>query len=240
MSLFRKKKLLWVLSLGLFVTCAGQPKSALPPEEPPPKTGGENSVSSEKPTEKPAEKPSDAGKASKKAPGKTAVAPKTRPETLSRTKKEAVPVEPERLPEGVPEKAPEIPKIKDDTTTPERILGKGRTDPAILAAFLLQSNPRVEEFADQLAQLYVEEAAVEGINHDVAFSQMLLETGFLHFGGLVSPDMYNFCGLGAIGPEQPGEIFPDPRTGVRAHIQHLKAYASEDPLKQPLVKWLNI
>ncbi|GHV71423.1 hypothetical protein AGMMS49928_23090 [Spirochaetia bacterium] len=227
MSFFCKKNFIWILSLGLFITCAGQPKSALPPEEPPPMTGGENSVSSEKSAEKPAEKPPDAGKAPKKAPEKTAMASKTRPEALSRTKKGALPVEPER--------APEIPKIEDNTTAPERILGKGRTNSAVLAAFLRQSNPKVEEFADQLAQLYVEEAAVEGINHDVAFSQMLLETGFLRFGGLVSPDMYNFCGLGAIGPEQPGETFPDPRTGVRAHIQHLKAYASEEPLKQPLV-----
>jgi hypothetical protein len=47
--------------------------------------------------------------------------------------------------------------------------------------------------------------------------------------------MNNFCGLGAIGPGQNGERFPDPRTGVRAHIQHLKAYATDEPLKQTLV-----
>jgi hypothetical protein len=64
---------------------------------------------------------------------------------------------------------------------------------------------------------------------------MCLETGFLKFGGLVKPEWNNFCGLGAIGPEQPGLIFPDPRTGVRAHIQHLKAYATNEPLKGELV-----
>jgi hypothetical protein len=47
--------------------------------------------------------------------------------------------------------------------------------------------------------------------------------------------MNNFCGLGAIGPGQPGEVFPDPRTGVRAHIQHLKAYATAEPLNGVLV-----
>jgi len=47
--------------------------------------------------------------------------------------------------------------------------------------------------------------------------------------------MNNFCGLGAIGPEETGHIFPDPRTGVRAHIQHLQAYASTEPLNQELV-----
>jgi hypothetical protein len=81
----------------------------------------------------------------------------------------------------------------------------------------------------------VEEAAIEGVNHDMAFAQMCLETGFLRFGGLVTPEMNNFCGLGSIGPGQIGERFPDPRTGVRAHIQHLKAYATDEPLKQTLV-----
>jgi hypothetical protein len=70
---------------------------------------------------------------------------------------------------------------------------------------------------------------------------MCLETGFLGFGGLVTPDMNNFCGLGSTGlpgpdglPEK-GLSFSEPRLGVRAHIQHLKAYASTEPLKQELV-----
>jgi hypothetical protein len=73
------------------------------------------------------------------------------------------------------------------------------------------------------------------VNHDLAFAQMCLETGFLRYGNLVTPDMNNFCGLGSIGPNQRGEVFPDPRIGVRAHIQHLKAYATEEPLRQDLV-----
>jgi hypothetical protein len=81
----------------------------------------------------------------------------------------------------------------------------------------------------------VDEAGIEGINHDAAFAQMCLETGFLKFGGLVTPEMNNFCGLGSTGPGQPGERFPDSRTGVRAHIQHLKAYATPEPPKQELV-----
>jgi len=105
-----------------------------------------------------------------------------------------------------------------------------------MAVFLLNVNYRAERaFVENLAILYVEEAAIEGVNHDVAFAQMCLETGFLNYGGLVTPDMNNFCGLGAIGPGQNGEWFPDPRTGVRAHIQHLKVYATSEPLKQELV-----
>jgi hypothetical protein len=105
-----------------------------------------------------------------------------------------------------------------------------------LAAFLLGINADADsEFVKQLARLYVEEAALEGVDHDVAFAQMCLETGFLRYGGLVTYDMNNFCGLGAIGPEKTGERFPTPQLGVRAQIQHLKGYATSDPLNQELV-----
>jgi hypothetical protein len=119
---------------------------------------------------------------------------------------------------------------------PSNIMGKGNISAEKLALFLLQNNPRADgNFVQTLAQIYIEEASFEGVNHDVAFSQMCLETGFLNYGGLVQPEWYNFCGLGAIGPQQPGLVFPDPRTGVRAHIQHLKGYATEEPLKGELV-----
>ena len=134
-----------------------------------------------------------------------------------------------RVMETVPEK-PVRPPI------PEYIMGKGIIQSKDMAAFLLNANPQAEKsFAENLAGLYTEEADAEGVNHDAAFAQMCLETGFLSFSGLVTPDMNNFCGLGAIGPGQNGERFPDPRTGVRAHIQHLKAYATDAPLIQELV-----
>jgi hypothetical protein len=115
-------------------------------------------------------------------------------------------------------------------------MGNGLVSPEKMGAFLIGSNPEAEkEFVEKLMSIYLEEAAIEGVNHDTAFAQMCLETGFLRFGGLVTPDMNNFCGLGAIGPEQIGVWFPNPRTGVRAHIQHLKAYATDEPLKQELV-----
>jgi hypothetical protein len=132
--------------------------------------------------------------------------------------------------------SPENAKILEIPAPPEQILGRGSIKTEQLAEFLLLVNPEVEEpFAYDFARLYVEEAAAEGVNHDIAFSQMCLETGFLAFGGLVKPDMNNYCGLGAIGPGQEGESFPSPQIGVRAQIQHLKAYATEEPPKQDLV-----
>jgi hypothetical protein len=124
----------------------------------------------------------------------------------------------------------EIPK------TPRLILGTGETGPELLSAFLAQENKNADRtFIEQLVTLYISEAEAEGINHDIAFAQMCLETGFLRFGGLVSPDMNNFCGLGSIGPGEPGEKFPSAQIGVRAHIQHLKAYATDLPLEGELV-----
>jgi len=115
-------------------------------------------------------------------------------------------------------------------------MGKGIVPAVDLSLFLLQNNARaVPGNVRMLAQYYIEEAAYEGLNHDIAFAQMCLETGFLKYGGLVKPEWNNFCGLGSIGPEQPGLTFPDTRTGVRAHIQHLKAYATSEPLKKDLV-----
>jgi len=131
---------------------------------------------------------------------------------------------------------PETAVIPEIPEAPKYIMGKGTVPEEQLAAFLLYANTGVDDdFVRQLSVYYVEEAAAEGVNHDTAFAQMCLETGFLRYGGLVTPDMNNFCGLGAIGPEQPGLIFPDPRSGVRAHIQHLQAYASTDPLNQDLI-----
>jgi hypothetical protein len=118
----------------------------------------------------------------------------------------------------------------------EYIMGKGLVPKEKLTRFLTLNNPYAKpDFAQILASIYIDEAADEGVNHDIAFAQMCLETGYLKYGGLVLPEWNNFCGLGAIGPQQPGEIFPDTLTGVRAHIQHLKAYATEEPLKSELV-----
>jgi hypothetical protein len=130
----------------------------------------------------------------------------------------------------VPENPPERPPA------PELLLGKGRVGAEQLAGFLLKNNASAEAgFVRNLAVLYIEECEAEGVNHDVAFSQMCHETGFLRYGGLVTPGMNNFCGLGAIGPEQPGERFPSARIGVRAHVQHLKGYATDAPLRRELV-----
>ncbi|WP_407426019.1 glucosaminidase domain-containing protein [Treponema sp.] len=118
------------------------------------------------------------------------------------------------------------------------LLGSGIKNAQQLTDFFVSHKSDADiEKVTRLAGYYIEEAAVEGINSDVAFVQMCLETGFLGFGNLVLPEMNNFCGLGAMDAEHPGEYFESEQTGVRAHIQHLQAYATtaEVELKQPCV-----
>jgi len=109
-----------------------------------------------------------------------------------------------------------------------------------MALFLLQNNPSLDPaFAYEISVIYTEEAAFEGVNHDIAFVQMILETGFLRFGGDVRPEQNNFGGLGAIGGGEPGLAFESTRIGVRAQVQHLKAYGCVEPLNGELVMPLN-
>lgn len=107
---------------------------------------------------------------------------------------------------------------------------------------------------EQFAQIFYEEANAEGVKAEVAFTQCMKETGFLKYGGDVLPNQYNFAGIGATGAVH-GAKFKDVRTGIRAQIQHLKAYASTSPLNNacvdprfnlvtrntaPYVEWLGI
>ena len=107
---------------------------------------------------------------------------------------------------------------------------------------------------ERFAQIFYEEANAEGVKVEVAFTQCMKETGFLKYGGDVLPNQYNFAGIGATGAVH-GASFKDVRTGIRAQIQHLKAYASTSPLNNrcvdprfnlvtrnsaPYVEWLGI
>lgn len=104
-------------------------------------------------------------------------------------------------------------------------------------------------------RIIYEEAVTEGVRPEVVFAQAMLETGYLQFGGDVKVGQFNFAGLGATGGGAEGIHFPDVRTGIRAQVQHLKAYASDEPLKQacvderfkyvvrksaPYIEWLGI
>ena len=120
----------------------------------------------------------------------------------------------------------------------DQIMGVGNASAVQLLMFLKNNNETALTNYGNLPNFYREESEIEGVNHDVAFCQMCIETGFLRFGRGVEPEQNNFASLGSANSSTTkgtGASFPDQRTGVRAHIQHLKAYASNAPLFQPLV-----
>ena len=86
--------------------------------------------------------------------------------------------------------------------------------------------PDIETFC----QIYIEEAQREGVRSEVAFAQTMKETGWLQYGGDAKITQFNFAGLGTTGNGVEGNSFSDVREGVRAQIQHLKAYASDQEL----------
>ena len=105
-----------------------------------------------------------------------------------------------------------------------------------LVEFFVSKNPSCDfKKVKRLASYYVEQGKFEGINSDVAWVQMCLETGFLKFGLLVKPEMNNFCGLGAIDKNNPGLAFATEKDGVIAHIQHLHAYGTTRKLNGKLI-----
>ncbi len=115
---------------------------------------------------------------------------------------------------------------------PTRIMTKGLLPKERMISFLWLYNDKLDiTDVEKIVDLYVKEAAIEGVNHDIAYAQMLLETGYLKYGGDVKKEQNNFCGLGATGDGVPGLTFNSVEEGVRAHIQHLKAYASTDTLQ---------
>ena len=115
------------------------------------------------------------------------------------------------------------------------IMGKAQATAQQMALFCRSKNstPQLASCSlEQLAEMFIEEGEAEGVRGDVAFAQSLHETGYFKFGGIVLPTQNNYAGIGALNGNATGQAasFPDPRTGVRAQIQHLKAYASTEAL----------
>lgn len=117
----------------------------------------------------------------------------------------------------------------------DRISGIGRASEVQLMMFLKSNNETALAQFPEIAKLYREEGAIEGINYDIAFCQMCVETNYLRFGGPIKPTQNNFAGLGSIEGTPEGASFPSARIGVQAQIQHLKAYANVEPLVQQVV-----
>jgi hypothetical protein len=107
--------------------------------------------------------------------------------------------------------------------------------PGRLSAYLQTRNPRLDPRFEGVATQYMRHGEALGLRWDIAFFQMILETGALRFGGDVKPSQNNFAGLGASGGGARGESFSDVSNGVKAHLQHLLMYAGDhidDPVAE--------
>ena len=85
-----------------------------------------------------------------------------------------------------------------------------------------------------MATIFYEEAAKENIKAEVVWAQTMKETGYFKFGGQVKIEQFNFAGIGAVDGGAAGASFPNVRIGVRAQIQHMKAYADASITKKTL------
>ena len=136
--------------------------------------------------------------------------------------------------ELVPSKTQELYYVAGDrAVSPEKMVDAFQMSGAVYPSADLAKGgaPTIDDFC----RILYEEATAEGIRPQVVFCQAMLETGWLRFGGDVSIGQFNFAGLGAVGGGASGASFPDVRTGIRAQVQHLKAYANSEPLVKECV-----
>lgn len=99
-----------------------------------------------------------------------------------------------------------------------------------------------------LAPIYWEESAKRNVRADIAYAQSAKETAFGRFGGTVTRQHNNWCGLktregGSDRDPDAHAKFINDRTGIIAHIQHLCAYAGiplDEEIIDPRYVWVKI
>ena len=123
-----------------------------------------------------------------------------------------------------------------DTGSQTAIMGTAKATAAQMEAYIKQVNPGVAQSVIDMLPLYLSEGNTEGVRGDIAFAQSCLETGnFAFSGSAVTLDQNNFCGMGVTSNGLKGNSFDTPQLGIRAQVQHLKAYASTDALANACV-----
>lgn len=117
-----------------------------------------------------------------------------------------------------------------------KITGTSVANAEQMKQYIKNRNPKVPQSVIDMIPLFLSEGKAEGIRGDIAFAQSCLETGnFTFVGSAVTLDQNNFCGMGVLRNGWKGNKFDTPQIGIRAQIQHLKAYANKEPLKQKCV-----
>jgi len=149
-----------------------------------------------------------------------------------------------------------VPSFKVHASSTTTIMGRAQlTQDQAFNYFRTRNTEKSDQAVKNFISIVWEEANLEEIKPDVVFIQIMKETNFLKFTGDVKESQNNFAGIGATGGGVAGASFKDVRTGVRAVVQHLKAYCSTEALKSscvdprftyvkrgisPYVEWLGI
>ena len=136
------------------------------------------------------------------------------------------------------------------------IMGEAAATAEQMREYVKRKNPDVAQSVLDMVPLYLSEGETEGVRGDVAFAQSCLETGnFMFSGSAVTLEQNNFAGMGVTQNGVKGLSFDTAQLGIRCQVQHLKAYACTDDLKNenmdprfkyvvrgcaPYVEWLGI
>lgn len=116
------------------------------------------------------------------------------------------------------------------------IAGTAQATAKQMQTYIKKVNPNVPQSVIDMIPYYLSEGQAEGIRGDIAFAQSCLETGNFTFkDSAVKLEQNNFCGLGVLDNGMLGASFDTPQLGIRAQIQHLKAYANKSPLNNPVI-----
>lgn len=141
--------------------------------------------------------------------------------------------------------------ITKSTTTVNQMVNYYNAKASYPAYYGNANVPDIRSFC----QVYYDEATAEGVDPALAFTQAMKETGFLKFTGQVKIDQFNFAGMGVTDASTNGDSYQNVREGIRAHVQHLKAYAVKNPVVDkrysswfaanrsgtaPYIEWLGI
>ena len=121
--------------------------------------------------------------------------------------------------------------VTEDTSSYTKIMGTAVATAEQMVSYIKAKNPSVAQSVIDMIPLYLSEGKAEGVRGDIAFAQSCLETGNFGFSGsAVTLSQNNFCGMGVTSNGMTGNSFDTPQLGIRAQIQHLKAYACADAL----------
>jgi hypothetical protein len=138
-------------------------------------------------------------------------------------------------------------------TTQTPVMGPSLLSAAQLAAWYHHNHsaaanlPALHNDVQALAQIFIDEGRIYNVRGDIAFTQSMLETGWLSFpsNGQIPATFNNYAGLFAFNNRahgttcaaetSPSRCFATPTIGVQYQIQLLRGYADPASVNMPML-----